>query len=64
MEKTLILGKIECRRKRGQQRTRWLNDITDSIDMSVSKPWEITKDREAWLPFMGLQRIEHDLVME
>ena len=64
LEKTLMLGNIEGRRKRGQQRMRWLNDITDSIDMSLSKPREVTKDREAWLPFMGLQRIGHDLAME
>ena len=43
-----MLGNIEGRRKRGQQRMRWLNDITDSIDMSLSKPREVTKDREAW----------------
>ena len=48
LEKTLMLGKIEGRRKRGQQRTRWLNGITDSMDMSMSKPQEMVKDREAW----------------
>ena len=48
LEKTPMLGKIEGRRKRGQQRTRWLEDITDSIDMSLSKLWEMVKDRGAW----------------
>ena len=48
LEKTLMLGKIEGRRRREQQRIRWLYGITDSIDMSVSKLQEIVKDREAW----------------
>ena len=48
LEKILMLGKIEGRRRRGQQRMRCLDGISDSVDMSVSKPWEIVKDREAW----------------
>ena len=65
LEKTLFLGKIEGKRRRGQQRIRWLNGITDSMDMSLNKLREIIRTGKAgMLQFMGSQRIGHDLVTE
>ena len=60
-EKTLMLGKIEGRRRRGQQRVRWLDGITDSMGMSLSVPQELVMDREAWHAVIhGVTRSRHD----
>ena len=65
LQKTLRLVQIEGRRRRGQQMTRWLDGITDSMDMILSKFQEMVKDREAWrVAVMGLQRVRDDWVTE
>ena len=65
MEKSLMLGKIEGRRRRGHQRMRWLDGITDAVNMNLGKPWEMVRDREVWHAVVhGVETVRHNWVTE
>ena len=64
LEKTLMLGKIEGKKRRGQPKMKWLDTITDSVDMNLSKLWDIVEDRGAWWGTVHGARVECDLLME
>ena len=64
LEKTLMLGKIEGKKRRGQPKMKWLDTITDSMDMNLSKLWDIVEDRGSWWGTVHGARVERDLLME
>ena len=64
LEKTLMLGKIEGKRRKGWQRTRWLDSITDPMDVNLNKPWATVEDRGAWCAAVHGVTKSHDLVTE